>query len=36
MRWYYIGYGVMGYVPELGKYIQFATYEEYLEYYNSR
>ncbi len=32
MKGYYTAYGYMGYVPELNKYILFATESEYIEY----
>ena len=32
MKGYLVGFGYMGYVPELNKYILFATEDEYVEY----
>lgn len=32
MKGYYTQYGYMGYVPELGKYILFASETDYQEY----
>ena len=33
MKGYYTNFGYMGYIPNLGKYILFATEEEYIELY---
>lgn len=33
MKGYLVGFGYMGWVPELNRYVLFATESEYEEYY---
>ena len=34
MKGYVVAFGYMGYLPSLGKYLLFATEEEYVEEYD--
>lgn len=34
-KYYYIDAGCMGYVPQMGRYILFATYRDYIDYLES-
>lgn len=36
MKGYYVSVGYMGWIPELYKYVLFATEEEYHEYFERR
>ena len=36
MKGYYIGFAYMGFVPSIGKYQQFESEEDYLNYLKER